>query len=452
MPTPSGILTRRDFLLTTSAVAGSVSLGACSDAVDRVVAPASAVLNRMDTRARLAQIEHVIVVMMENRSFDHFLGWHPHADGRQAGLTYLDRDGNKQHTFALAPDFQGCGLSDPDHSFEGGRIEYNGGSCDGWLRAGENDRYSIGYYKRHDLPFLGQAALDWTTFDRYFCSLLGPTFPNRIYQHAAQIDRLTNALVLSTLPTIWDRLFAAGVSGRYYFTDLPVLALWGNKYLAGPQAISVPVAQFFVDCAAGTLPAVAFVDPQFLGEEEGTTNDDHPHADIRAGETFLNSIYNAVTRSPNWESTLLVVTFDEWGGFFDHVPPPTGPVTQAEQALGYTDGLLGFRIPVLLISPFAARRTVQHEVFEHTSILRLIEERWGLEPLALRDASARSLARALGNCADTDAPQYRVPNVVSVACPVTPAVASVQGMVMQGPDRHHWHALRQMAQQYGWPV
>src|SRR5262245_4558965 len=143
MPKSSTVLDRRDFLITTSTIAGSLSLAACSDAVDRVVAPASTVLSRVDARTRLAQVEHVIVVMMENRSFDHFLGWHPRADGRQAGLTYSDREGNRQHTFHLAPDFQGCGLSDPDHSFDGGRIEYNAGACDGWLVAGDNDAYAI---------------------------------------------------------------------------------------------------------------------------------------------------------------------------------------------------------------------------------------------------------------------------------------------------------------------
>src|SRR5262249_8368227 len=158
----------------------------------------------------------------------------------------------------------------------------------------------IGFYRQHDLPFLGQASVDWTTFDRYFCAILGPTFPNRFYQHAGQTDRLSNTLVPSILPTIWDRLFASGLRGRDYFSDLPLVALWGNKYLAGPQAIATPLPQFFADCAAGTLPEVAFIDPTFLGEDIGTSNDDHPFGDIRAGETFLNNIYNAVTQSPNW--------------------------------------------------------------------------------------------------------------------------------------------------------
>src|SRR5205085_4976865 len=151
-------------------------------------------------------IENIVVVMMENRSFDHFLGWLPGADGKQAGLTYLDNAGVAHATVPLAPDFQGCGRSDPDHSYQGGRIEFNNGACDGWLRAGSNDDYAIGYYTQADLTFLGSAAPAWTAFDRYFAPIMAPTYPNRIYSHAAQTDRLDDSILpLSTLPTIWDR-------------------------------------------------------------------------------------------------------------------------------------------------------------------------------------------------------------------------------------------------------
>src|SRR6185503_19337969 len=108
----------------------------------------------------------------------------------------------------------------------GGRIEYNNGACDGWLRAGLNDEYSIGYDTRTDLPFLGQAAPDWTVCDRYFASVMAETFPNRLHQHAAQTDRILNTFDLTALPTIWDRLANAGLSGRYYVSDAPFLALW----------------------------------------------------------------------------------------------------------------------------------------------------------------------------------------------------------------------------------
>src|ERR1700730_4097221 len=291
-----------------------------------------------------AGFEHVVVVMMENRSFDHFLGWLPGADGRQAGLRFADKNGTKHQTHRLAPDFQGCGFADPDHSFEGGRIEYDNGKCDGWLRAGNNDLHSIGYYTRPDLSFLGQIAPRFAWLDRYFAAILGPTFPNRIFQHAGQTDRLSNTLAVSTLPTIWDRLAQAGLSGKYYFSDLPVLGLWGSKY----ASISRPVKTFFADAAAGNLPAVAYIDPRFIGEDQGVSNDDHPHADIRNGEVFLDSIYRAVTAGPGWHKTVLVINYDEWGGFYDHVPPPPGPVTEAERGLGYSDGLRGFRVPCLV--------------------------------------------------------------------------------------------------------
>jgi phospholipase C len=231
-------------------------------------------------------IDHVVVVMMENRSFDHVLGWLPEADGRQSGLSYRDTSGRLVPTYPLAPDFSGCGFRDPDHSYEGGRVEYDDGRCDGWLRV--NDVYSIGYYERQDLAFLGQAAHDWTTCDRYFAAIMGPTFPNRMYQHAGVTDRLSNTLALSTLPTIWDRLAEAGLDGRYYFGNLPFLALWGTKYLP----IVRPFGAFLADCVAGTLPQVAFVDPTFTIEgDEPRSDDDHPHADIRAGESFLARIY-----------------------------------------------------------------------------------------------------------------------------------------------------------------
>src|ERR1700752_547723 len=127
-------------------------------------------------KPRKSGIEHVVVMMMENRSFDHLLGWLPGAEGRQAGPSYTDAAGVSHPTYPLAPDYQGCGHPDPDHSYEGGRIEYNGGACDGWLRAGDNDEYAIGFYAKKDLPFCGAAASHWTVCDRYFSAILAGTF------------------------------------------------------------------------------------------------------------------------------------------------------------------------------------------------------------------------------------------------------------------------------------
>ena len=379
-------------------------------------------------------IDHVVVVMMENRSFDHMLGWVPRADARQAGFVYFDREGVPHETYPLAPDYQGCGHPDPDHSYEGGRIEFNGGACDGWLRAGQNDAYAIGYYKAKDLSFFGKVAADWTVCDRYFSAIMAGTFPNRFYQHAAQTDRLSNTFELSVLPTIWDRLEERGLTGRYYFSDAPFVAFWGTKYLE----ISRPLPAFFADCAAGTLPHVSFVEPRFIEEESGTSNDDHPHADIRNGQAFLNLVYDAVASSRAWQSTVLVINYDEWGGFFDHVPPPTAPVPPGEQALG-SDGLVGFRVPCLILSPFARRKHVSHTVFDHTSILKMIEWRWGLEPLTIRDETANNLAEALDFTQVPRAPErYNVPiGPFGTVC---------------GSFEDKWSFVIEIAKRLGWPL
>jgi hypothetical protein len=167
---------------------------------------------------------------MENRSFDHFLGWLPGANGKQAGLSYPDTAGALHPTYHLTT-FQGCGHPDPDHSYAGARTEYDNGKCDGWLRV--NDQFSIGYYQQPDLPFLGQAAPAWTVCDNYFAATLGPTFPNRLYLHAAQTDRTDNTFNLTSIPTIWDRL-AGGDSST------PVSAVRGIASSVTPPPATCP--------------------------------------------------------------------------------------------------------------------------------------------------------------------------------------------------------------------
>ena len=414
-------LTRRGFL----AGAATVGLGA---AAGRLVFPSAAGSTLPTPQA--SGLDHIVVLMMENRSFDHMLGWLPGATGKQAGLTYPDRDGTHKATHHLA-EYQGCGFSDPDHSYEGGRAEYNEGRCDGWLLAGSNDIYSIGYFERADLAFLGAAAPAWTTCDQWFSAILGPTYPNRIYMHAGVTDRILNSSTTSSLPTIWDRLASAGLPGTYYFSDIPFTAIWADKHVS----ISRPYRQFLQDCASGNLPAVSYIDPRFGGEDQGISNDDHPHADVRAGESLMNEIYEAVTSSPAWPHTLLVITYDEWGGFFDHVPPALAPDVQPAFERR------GFRVPTLLVSPFALRKTVAHGVYDHTSILRLIEWRFGLAPLSVRDAKANNLADALDfSHSNLDAPRFAVPAATSLPCaPVSE------------PDAE-WAELAALARTYGFPV
>lgn len=385
---------------------------------------------------RLRQIKHIVVVMMENRSFDHFLGWVPGADGKQAGLTFVDRVGRRHNTFHQTH-FASCGFHDPDHSYEGGRAELNGGRCDGWLRAGENDSLSISYFEKSDLSFLGKAAVDWTVCDRYFAATMAETYPNRFYMHSARTDRLHNSTTISKLPTIWDRLSAKGRTGRYYYSDVPFLALWGEKYLS----IAAPFAQFVTDAQAGTLPDVSFIDPRFEDEDSGTSADDHPHADIRAGEAFLNQVYTAVTTGKNWANTLLIINYDEWGGFYDHVAPAKAPDVHPWTALR------GFRVPAVVISPRARRHYVAHNTYDHTSILRAIEWRWGLDPLTARDKNANNIMHALdfGTAPNTHAPAYTTAPFVSAGCDAPSAGTG-------GAEDAEWAELRTLAGKYGWEI
>jgi phospholipase C len=224
---------------------------------------------------RVSRIEHIIVVMMENRSFDHFLGWLPYADGKQAGLSYLSPQGTAMATYHQTQ-LNGCTYTDPDHSYAGGRLQYNGGKMNGFLTDKANDTLAISYYEAKDRPFMSRLAKAYTTCDRYFCSILAPTYPNRFFQHAGQTDRLDDAFTQSTLPTIWDQLnHSGGPTGRYYYGDVPFIAMWGSKY----TSISSPYTQFLSDASAGRLPNVAYLDPKFINEDTGTSADDHPLAD-----------------------------------------------------------------------------------------------------------------------------------------------------------------------------
>jgi phospholipase C len=334
--------------------------------------------------------------MMENRSFDHYLGWLPGADGRQSGLTYVDGAGKAHSTARLAPDFQGCAHPDPDHSWEGGRAQVNGGKMDGFLRSGDNDEFSIGYYAEQDLPFVGHAAKAFTTYDRFFCSLLASTYPNREYMHAAQsygkIDNSLPSPAANGFPdsTIFAALKARGVDGKYFFNDLPVSALWGTNGLSR----SGHVEEYYQRCSQGTLPPLSFVDPSFVNEGGGTSGDEHPHGDIRAGQAFMSDVVHAFMESPHWKRGVIFVVYDEWGGFFDHVRPPRVPDIRNDPDPNKDFGRMGIRIPAVAISPWVRRGHVSHSIFGFESILKMIEYRFGIGPLTRRDAYAQNIARS----------------------------------------------------------
>jgi phospholipase C len=233
-------LRRREFLQRTAMTAGLAAAMGTVLSSDTIVAEAAKRQRRVPLPSpRNLPIDTFVVLMMENRSFDHYLGWLPNADGRQSGLSYVDENGKREATRPLAPDWQGCAYTDPDHSWNGGRAQLNGGKMDGFL-LGRNDLFAISYYGEKDLPFIPSAARAFTAYDRFFCSIMGPTYPNREYMHAGQSYGIkNNALPPETeytngFPdtTIFAALSRKGISNRYFFNDLPAAGLWGAPGVA----------------------------------------------------------------------------------------------------------------------------------------------------------------------------------------------------------------------------
>jgi phospholipase C len=395
---PGEYMRRRDFLMRTAMTAGLAASLAGVLPGQTLVAEAARKQRRSYLPApRNLPIDTFVVLMMENRSFDHYLGWLPNADGRQAGLSYVDKQGKSWSTRPLAPDWQGCSFNDPDHSWEGGRTQLDGGKCDGFLRSGGNDLLSISYYREKDLGFIPAAAREFTTFDHFHCSLMGSTLPNREYMHAAQsYGKIDNGLPDPPgFPdtTIFAALKKKGIDSRYFFCDVPVSALWGAPGLARSGRIE----EYYARCASGTLPAVSFVDPLFggsVGEDPGFSGDEHPHGDVRMGQAFMADVVHAFMESPQWKRSALFIVYDEWGGFFDHVAPPRVPDLRNSRDINKDYGQMGFRIPAVAISPWVKRRHVAHTTFGFESILKMIEYRFGLQPLNTRDAHATNIGLA----------------------------------------------------------
>ena len=306
---------RRRFLALGGGAAAAAALSACSSG-SRASGPTTS------TRPRAAKLgagkdapfEHVVILMMENRSFDHLLGWLPGADGRQAGLRYPDLTGALHPTWSLHDDYQGCTYMDPQHQWEAGRTQLNGGKGDGFLftqvqdtsQQDPTDLWPIGYYPEAALPVLGTLARQYTTLDRYFAALNAGTWPNRIYLVAGTTDVDFTGLFLpdgTAVPTsalettIWDRIADAGLSGGYYAYGEPMTKVFASRKY---DAITHPVDDFFAHAKAGTLPNLTIVEPDYTSESEaaGTSNDDHPYGSIRSGEAYVARVYDAIDEGP----------------------------------------------------------------------------------------------------------------------------------------------------------
>lgn len=336
--------------------------------------------------------------MFENRSFDHLLGWlagdqsyldegrrRYGADFHITGSThqqYRAADGKLQPTHNVlaleTPDpLRGCSYRVPGHSWKNGRVQRD----DGFLAKGsENDEYAITYWDGQAFPRHRAVAEQFTVLDRYHSSLLGPTFPNRQYLHSAQSEgRKSDPGPLRSgiyhAETIWDRLAAAGVPATYYYTDLPLLRLWGTRM----KPFIAPLDRYFEQAAAGTLPRVSMLEPSFTGPRRA---DGHPQGSVGIAVAFFAHVLDALLQSPQWSRSLFVLAHDEWGGFYDHVAPPRLPDDRASHRDADDFGQAGFRAAAALISPHAAGNDVDHTLYDHTSILRFVEWRFLGAPAA----------------------------------------------------------------------
>lgn len=419
----------------------------------------------LDLPAADAPIDTIVVLMMENRSFDHYLGWlrrdrQYRLDGRRLHGSfrvkannrrrYRKPDGTVVKTYHLpthageANAYRGCGHPDPGHGWNAGRAQRDGG----FLAEGSgNDEFALGYYQAGDLPFYDALTRRFTVFDRYHCSVLGPTYPNREYLHSAQSGGIKDNSFPPevgyptgfTWDTIWDRLAAANVPARYYHVDLPVTALWGARLVP----ITSPLERYFTDAAAGLLPNVVFLDPGFTTD---LRTDEHPHGDVRDGQSFVYNAVKAFVESPHWERGAFVLTYDEWGGFFDHVRPPLLPDDRASADDQENFGQAGFRVPTRVLSPYARQNFVDHRLYDHTSILRFIQWRFLGAPahgpgadtdtwfLTSHDRQANNLGWSLKPDTpdpdlDTSAPQ-EPPTTHSPACEGAPSAPVV------APEKH----------------
>ncbi len=331
-------------------------------------------------------IDHFVLLMQENRSFDHYLGrlpaaGHPDVDGLPADASNPDAAGRPVAAFH-ADRF--C-IRDVEHGWNPSHLQFDGGANDGFVVTNDPDgERAMGYLDEGDLPFYYALAKTFSIGDRFFCSVLGPTFPNRFYFLTGTSDgRVNNRLDVFTRRSVFDLLREAGVTYKIYASDVAFALLLGES--------QHPLDEFFADLDAGTLPAVSYIDPRFFGPEE---NDEHPPANPQLGQQFVQRIYRALRASSAWPRSALIVTYDEHGGFYDHVPPePACPPDDVPPEIGPDDvqasfDRTGFRVPLFVVSPYSRPGHVSHEVYDLTSVLRLIEARWELPALTGRDANA----------------------------------------------------------------
>jgi phospholipase C len=424
-----GGIDRRDFLRRAAMVGTAAALAACSSSkLSSSVSPpsgssttthATSTTTAAPARIRrpgerpdpskpegtdlLPQIEHIVVLMMENHSFDNYLGVLGRGDGLpldasgKPNVALPDGTGHYIHSFRMPTTCQLKSL--PSQSWPASHAALGNGDNTGFVKA--CGPVAMGYFTPEDIPFYAGLARTYPLCDRWFSSVLAQTYPNRRFLMAGTAAGIIDTTVASvTAPpppngVIMERLEANHVSWLNYYTDLPASFLF-PAFMSTRADKRVPITRFYTDAAAGTLPGVSYVDPGFNSDE----SEENP-ADIRLGEQFAAKVIHAVTHGKAWDKTLLVWLYDEHGGYYDHVVPPAAIAPDSIKPRlppGYVQAgydQYGFRVPAAIVSPYARKNYVSHVVHDHTSVMKLIETKWNLPALTFRDANADNLLDAI---------------------------------------------------------
>jgi phospholipase C len=381
--------------------------------------PALAVPSQARSTSTKTPIKHFITLMQENHTYDNYFGRYPRGDGIPAG-TCIPVHPEKPKGPCVEPFHigeKGVVPRDLDHSGETYLRQLNGGRMNGFVdalnRRNQDGRLAMAYYDARDLPYHWNLADEYVLFDRFFSSAGGGSFLNHMYwvsgSPAGGDDRIPENGVHDVL-TIFDRLEEAGISWKFYvqnydpkLTYRTVNRYPGNRasqviwvpllniprFLDNPRLFKriVPLDEYHRDLERDTLPAVSFIAPSGPSE--------HPPSSVRSGQAFVRSLVNGLVRSASWRSSAFMYTYDDWGGWYDHVRPPK------VDKYGY-----GFRVPALLVSPYARRGYVDGTVLDFTSMLKFIEENWRLRPLAERDRKAKSIANGFDFSKQPRAPHF----------------------------------------------
>jgi phospholipase C len=409
-------------------------------------------------------IKHVVVLMLENRSFDHMLGGMTRVDSTVEGI---DRTAPKSNStpvnriFTQKPGAESIILKqrDLDHEHDGTLDELGAGAApmSGFVSrflkrypdATDAELQQVMSYfdfgddpKDDALPALHALARSYTVCDHWFASMPGPTWPNRFFAHSGTClghvlmpskDAPQN-MRLYFQETIYDRLSDARVDWRIYHDGIPqsiVMTTLLSRFVL--RRGYSKMSNFFTDASgpAANFPEYAFIEPCYFGADE---NDQHPPADVRKGEELIAKVYNAIRANQKlWESTLLVIVYDEHGGFFDHVPPPK-TVAPDDRTDEFAFDRLGVRVPAILVSPWVGR-TVNKTTFDHTSLLRYLCDKWNLPPLGARmQLGAGSMqAKSIGEAIQA---QMRLDTPVAIVLPQVKALkmAAKKSAVRSAPS------------------